>query len=138
MAESNQKANDYIEDVVRAFYDKATKDFLIGYQFRKIALAEGDVHPLQPPLDAFAHHLPRINDFWKNQLLGTPLPDKSDPFSLISIHKKLRVRKGEVNRWVLLFNETLNEQPEHALTEIWREKVKHFQEVFLRNKILFS
>lgn len=132
---------DFIENVVRAFYQKATTDVLIGYHFRKIALAEakaGD-HPLKPPLEAFSHHLPRINEFWKNQLLNTPLPKDSAPFKLMVIHKELMIRKGEVNRWVSLFKEVLEEwrHCHEELTDQWLIKLNHFQNTFLHSKVLF-
>lgn len=132
-----------IESVVANFYKKATTDFLIGYQFRKIAQAEakssGSHHPLKPPIEAFEHHLPRINDFWKNQLLGIPLPEGQKPFDLIGIHKELLIRKGEVGRWIQLFDETLNEteMPEDFRIK-WREKTYLFRDKFLGHPFLFG
>ena len=128
-----------IENVVEAFYKKATTDVLIGYHFRKIAIAEKGDHPLKPPLEAFSHHLPRINHFWKNQLLNLPLPESSPPFQLIKIHKDLMVRRGEVNRWISLFEEVLNEWEfqDKEFIQKWRLKLNHFKKTFLENKILF-
>ncbi len=135
----SKSQEDFIEAVVSAFYQKATTDVLIGYHFRKIALAESKDHALKPPLEAFSHHLPRINDFWKNQLLKYPLPENQPPFQLIKIHKELMVRKGEVNRWVSLFDEVLNEWEDKSpeLTKAWRLKINHFQKIFIESKILF-
>lgn len=129
----------FIEKVVVAFYRKATTDFIIGYHFRKIATAENHSDPLKPPIEAFSHHLPRINDFWKNQLLGLSLPKGSQPFQLIQIHKALSVRKGEVGRWILLFEETLREFDDQnpELARKWQEKLLFFKDTFLESKILF-
>ncbi|MCR9203225.1 MAG: hypothetical protein NXH75_01520 [Halobacteriovoraceae bacterium] len=135
-----------IESVVLAFYKKATTDFLIGYHFRKIASESesSQNHPLKPPIEAFKDHLPRINQFWKNQLLGTPLPKGVPSFDLIGIHKALHVRRGEVGRWVQIFEETLNEVIEEKSEETielkknWLKKVHHFQNKFLSNPSLFK
>lgn len=126
--------------MVDAFYKKATTDFLIGYQFRKIASKEfppTKEKPLLPPIEAFTHHLPRIKAFWENQLMGVPLPPDELSFDLINIHRALLIRRGELNRWILLFQETLNEslmakEISKELKEKWEEKVLHFQKVFLK------
>lgn len=135
-----------IESVVFAFYKKATTDFLIGYHFRKIASENESTqnHPLKPPIEAFKDHIPRINHFWKNQLLGTPLPSGESPFDLIGVHKALSVRKGEIGRWVQIFEETLNEVLEANTEESkklkldWLKKLHHFKEKFLSNPNLFK
>lgn len=128
---------EFIEIIVTDFYKAATTDFLIGYQFRKIATEEG-ADPLSPPIEAFKTHIPRITTFWEIQLTGgTDHP--YEPFDLIRVHQKLSIRKGEVGRWVLLFNLTLDEHKlkNVELIEKWREKIKEFEERFLRSPILF-
>lgn len=132
-----------IESVVFAFYQKATTDFLIGYHFRKIASPSGTPshHPLKPPIEAFKDHLPRINSFWKNQLLGIPLDKEEPPFDLIGIHKALLIRKGEVGRWVQLFEDTLQEvlnEENKELKEDWLKKVHHFRDKFIQHPSLFK
>lgn len=130
--------NDIIESVVFAFYKKATTDFLIGYHFRKIASIENPDNPLKPPMEAFEHHLPRISSFWKNQLLGTPMPKEENPFDLITIHRELKIRRGELGRWILLFEETLNEvEMESSFKQKWKAKVDHFKNIFLNHPSLF-
>lgn len=125
----------YILKTVTEFYKKAVTDFLIGYHFRKIASHQGR-HPLLPPIEAFADHIPRIASFWELQLLGTPLAKDQKPFDLITLHKDLSIRKGELGRWILLFKETLNEMSDNDLKDIWIKKIDHFESIFL-NK-LFS
>lgn len=136
--------NDPIASVVEVFYRKATTDVLIGYQFRKIAQAKAleHGHPLKPPIEAFKEHLPRICHFWRSQLLGSKLPPNEPPFNLISIHQELKIRKGELHRWLTLFKEALEEslvEEEHnELKQAWLKKLKHFEEVFLKSPKLFK
>ncbi len=131
-----------ISSVVESFYKKATTDILIGYQFRKIAMQESQSqgHPLRPPIEAFAHHLPRITHFWQSQLLGIKIPKEEAPFDLIGIHQKLSMRKGELHRWLTLFRETLNEfeAEDPKLIKLWHEKIDHFEGVFLTSAKLFK
>ena len=133
-----------IEKVVTSFYEKATTDFLIGHQFRKIQeFKSGD--PLAPPIEAFAHHIPRIVVFWKIQMLNLPLPSTQSSFNLPEAHAYLKIRRGELDRWVLLFNETLDSfEKSHSenssyldLINQWREKLDFFRKVFFRSPVIF-
>ena len=143
---------DFIDHVVDEFYRQATTDILIGHQFRKIALKERDRemkdgpighHPLRPPLEAFAHHLPRIKSFWYIQLLSETKTADQAPFDLIQIHRELSIRMGELNRWLVLFDGVLmqslkeveNQEEMGQFVQLWREKVSLFENRF--KKILF-
>ncbi len=135
---------DFINLIVDEFYRVATTDILIGHHFRKIALKETPQgHPLRPPLEAFAHHLPRIKSFWYIQLLGEAKDPAQAPFELIQLHRELSIRMGELNRWLLLFREILKvELAKNAdsdeiekLGQAWQEKLNLFEERF--KKLLF-
>jgi hypothetical protein len=131
------KNDQVISKIVIAFYKLATVDFLIGYQFRKIQTKEG-IDPLVPPIEAFETHLPRIEKFWRMILLGEKLED-SIPFDLIGIHRELNIRKGELDRWVILFLQTLDSNADSlddSLKEEWIKKVRDFQRKF--TKVFFT
>ena len=114
-----------IHEVVAAFYAKAREDILIGYHFARI--------------DDFSLHLERIEAFWELQLLGQSDFQFNPPLDALRAHVPLRVHRGEVNRWVKLFLETLAESDAPTgLQERWREKLAHFQRVFLNSPLLFS
>ena len=127
----SDKNSQEIALIVREFYKKATTDFLIGYQFRKIQTKEG-LDPLLPPIEAFTEHLPRIEKFWRIILVGEKL-DSSKPFNLIDIHRNLNIRKGELGRWVILFIETLESSSiDSALKAEWIIRVEDFRSRFER------
>ncbi len=136
MSLSQSEAKNFINEVVDDFYRLATTDILIGHQFRKIALKESmPGHPLRPPLEAFSHHLPRIKTFWYIQLLGETKSKEETPFDLIQVHRELFIRMGELNRWLVLFDQTLNELGKNR-TELddfvqkWKDKVQIFETKF--------
>ncbi len=111
-----------IERVVHSFYAKARTDILIGYHFRHIK--------------DFDTHIPRIVHFWEIQLEGATL--KLEAFDLIKAHQPLGIKVGEVNRWVKLFLETMDEEkidPELKLR--WTEKTHLFRDRFLSHPQLF-
>lgn len=106
-----------ILEIIESFYEKATKDFLIGYHFRSI--------------EDFETHVPRIAVFWEVQLNGATERKEELPFNLISVHEPLGIKKGELGRWVTLFRETLQEnQDKLGPDEIirWNKKVDFFRD----------
>lgn len=132
-----------IEKVVISFYEKAITDVMIGYHFRKIQEYDPK-DPLTPPIEAFKSHLPKIINFWETQLLNIKNDDLSSK-NILKAHEYLKVRKGEIGRWVSLFLKTidqldslkLNSKEKEFLLE-WKNKVEHFRKIFLESKILFS
>lgn len=122
-----------ISHIVEEFYKKAISDVMIGHQFRKIQ--EFSSHnPLDPPFEAFRSHIPRINSFWKIQLLGH---SSDQTFNLIKAHEYLKIRKGELGRWIVLFKETLKSnsidknEEELEFLKKWEEKIDQFHKVFI-------
>ena len=124
---------DIIDSVVCEFYELATNDFLIGYHFRHIK--------------NFKDHLPKIQRFWYIQLLDlTPkerasILKKETPKNVVKAHVYLKIKPGEIGRWVVLFKQVLanrkNSLLEKYLSHIWSEKIDSFREVFLSSPILF-
>ena len=112
----------FIDSIVYDFYSKAVIDPIIGFHFRKIQEFEG-TDPLRPPMEAFAGHLPRISSFWQIQLLpGTK--QVHPPYNLKKAHDYLGLRPGQVNRWIILFNETLDTSNGDVLfINRWKEKL---------------
>lgn len=102
--------------IVHSFYEVAKKDFMIGYHFRFIA--------------NFEEHIPRIAQFWNLQI-NQQISDRSLlPFDLLGVHKGLGIKRGEIGRWIVLFEQNLEKFPELSIDEKkrWMDKVRHFSE----------
>jgi truncated hemoglobin YjbI len=115
--------NQWIYQVVDAFYAKAKIDILIGYHFRVV--------------EDFEEHIPRIVSFWELQLLGKSSRPIKEPFDLMKMHIPLGIKRGELGRWLLIFKKTLNEEvekhPEFApLKDQWLLKLDQFEKIFMR------
>lgn len=119
-------AQSELAPIVEAFYEKAQADVLIGYHFRRI--------------EDFAAHIPRIVEFWEIQLRGKSLAKSSPPFDVIGAHLPLGIHRGEVGRWVRLFEDVLRADRTLPveLKEKWQEKLRHFEKVFLSSPLLFG
>jgi truncated hemoglobin YjbI len=116
-------ANDWILQVVTAFYDQAKTDILIGYHFRII--------------ENFEEHIPRIATFWELQLLGKMSRELKEPFDVMKVHLPMGIKRGELGRWLLLFRKTLDTEvakhPEmQDLKTEWNAKLDHFEKIFIR------
>jgi hemoglobin len=112
---------EWIHEVVDAFYLVAKEDVLIGYHFRIIK--------------DFDTHIPRIATFWEIQLLGGTQKTLTSPFDIMNIHVPLHIKRGELGRWMVLFRKTLNEKHHDAHSELatlWRERLEFFESAFLR------
>ena len=115
--------SEWIFKIVHSFYQKAKDDVLIGYHFRI--------------LTDFETHIPRIAAFWELQILGTTHRPITGPFDVLKVHIPLKIKRGELGRWLLLFKKTLeeetNQHPEFKeLKELWLTRLSFFEGVFSR------
>ena len=125
-------SKDIINKVVRDFYDLAKNDFLIGYHFRHI--------------EDFDIHIPKIQRFWQLILLELPPSEKKDlicqgvPKNVIHSHEYLKIKPGEVGRWIILFQSVLKkyEKQNQDLIQHWELEIKKFEKIFLQSKTLFK
>ena len=102
-----------IRKLINAFYEKMLEDKLIGYIFTDVAKIE------------LSEHLPHLYDFWDNALFYTG-EYKRD---LMDIHLELhfslyKLEKEHFDRWLKLFNETLDELFEGEKAQIAKERAK--------------
>lgn len=123
-----------IYSVVEAFYKKATNDILIGYHFDKFSAPS----KLEP-------HLERITSFWEMQLTGTTSIPLEGPFHLLFTHLQLKIKQGELGRWIILFHQTLDSEeirmtyPNiNELKELWKERITLFEARFKSHPQMFS
>jgi truncated hemoglobin YjbI len=128
--------------IVEAFYQKATKDILIGYHFDRFSRPE-----------VLAEHLERITTFWEMQLTGkVSRPLDGRQFQLLFTHLQLSIKRGELGRWIVLFHQTLDEvvnqfkkeappeevQEMELIAKVWKEKIAFFEERFKSHPQMFK
>ena len=95
-----------IELLVNTFYQKVQKDDVIAHFFNEVAQVNWD------------KHLPKMYDFWdsiiRNQhnYSGNPMPVH------VALNGKSSMKKEHFERWLKLFNETLDELFEGEKTEL--------------------
>jgi hemoglobin len=105
--------------IIYSFYEVAKKDYLIGYQFRSI--------------QNFDEHIPRIADFWNLQVNGEVENRTNLPFNLINTHKPLKLKKAEIGRWMVIFENNLktyvqSNQIGQADADTFMRKVHHMRD----------
>ncbi len=121
-----------IDIVIRDFYDLAKSDFLIGYHFRHIK--------------NFDTHIPKIQRFWYLILLDLSSQEKKEvvtqgvPKNVINSHEYLKIKPGEVGRWIVLFEQILKKHHDRhpILINQWRTEIIKFQRLFLSSPTLFK
>ena len=84
------------EKLVRAFYGRALSDPIIGWIFTDIARLD---------LDA---HVPRIAAFWETILLGARTYGGGAFAPHAVLHERVRLRAGYFERWLWLWELTLD------------------------------
>lgn len=85
-----------VERLVRAFYEQAMADEVIGWLFTDVA-----------KLDLEAH-LPRIADFWETVLLGGKAYRGGAFAPHAALHHRAGLRPGHFARWLQLFTTTVD------------------------------
>ena len=95
---------DDIINLVNTFYDKVKPDETIGYFFSKTVHVDWE------------KHLPVMYNFWENIIFHVGSYSGNPMKHHISLHQKSPIKKEHFNRWIQLFNETVDElfEGEHA------------------------
>ncbi len=96
--------------LLEVFYAKALNDEVIGYFFttvKKVNMAE---------------HLPVITDFWEMVLLGGSNYKKNAIAPHLQLNQLSRLEEKHFNRWVQLFNSTVDELYEGKLATIAKQR----------------
>ena len=126
--------NELIYHVIETFYKKVMDDVLIGYHFEKFRDPE-----------VLHHHLVRLAGFWEVQLSGTTETKFEKPFHLLFTHLQLKIHKGELGRWIMLFHQTLDSLEQETghpdikkMNEMWKERIVFFEERFKMHPQMFN
>jgi hypothetical protein len=118
-----------IHSVVAHFYQAAIHDIWIGYHFKHIT----DLSP----------HIDRIARFWYFQYHQKKVAGfEHEQFNLIHTHMPLQATTGQLNRWIILFNQSLETAVKDSrITSLdqkwWMDLIMRFKEIFLKNDGLF-
>lgn len=105
------------EDIVwfvDSFYHKVQSDDLIGPVFDAV-------------IDNWGLHLEKMYKFWNAALFGIP-GFKGNPFAR---HAPLSLSKEHFDRWLLLFNKTIDEKYSGAMATLSKRKAELMAEMFL-------
>ena len=88
-----------IEQLMETFYDRVLNDMVIGFIFTDVADFE------------LENHLPVISDFWETVLFGTEkYSGKNRVMDVhIELSKRIPLKKGHFDRWLYLFNKSVDE-----------------------------
>ncbi len=89
-----------IDRLMHEFYERVLVDKVIGFIFTDVAKLD------------LEHHLPIIGDFWESLLFGTPAYSKHGRNPLLvhqELHEKLELTDEHFQRWLELFNATIDE-----------------------------
>lgn len=86
-----------IEQLINAFYDKVKEDEIIGYFFNEVV-----------PVN-WVKHLPVMYDFWENVVFHTGSYEGNPMHIHQNINKISPMKMEHFQRWILLFNHTVDE-----------------------------
>ena len=87
-----------VEQLINRFYEKVVVDPVIGYIFTEVAKTD------------FARHLAVMYGFWKFLLLNASDTYQGNPMHKhVELHEKHPLKAVHFDRWVALFEETVDE-----------------------------
>lgn len=86
-----------IERLINSFYTKAMADEEIGFFFTKVAKLN------------LEEHLPVMHNFWESTLFHSANYSGNPMRVHINLNEKARIRDRHFERWLALFNETVDE-----------------------------
>jgi hemoglobin len=88
-------APEQIAEMVRRFYADVAQDDLLGPMFNDVARVD------------WSEHLPKLTAFWRRALLGEP-GYQGNPFRAHAlVHARQPFTRAHFERWLTLFDETL-------------------------------
>lgn len=101
-----------IELLMTAFYEKVKKDDTIGFIFNDIAKVNWE------------HHIPIITDFWETLLLDAASYSKNAMAVHYTLNRKVPLEEKHFQRWLQLFDETVNELFSGNVAALAKKKAK--------------
>lgn len=111
-----------IDALMTVFYQRALADNLIGYIFTDVAKLD------------LAHHLPIIGDFWETMLFhsGDYARHDRNPLQVHGeLNDKTRLLPEHFERWLEIFNETVDQNFAGERTEFLKTRAEAIAERML-------
>ncbi len=96
---------DDIIRLVNTFYDRVKPDDHIGHFFSKVVKVDWE------------KHLPLMYNFWENIIFHSGTYGGNPMHVHLDLHKKSAMHKEHFDRWIKLFNETIDDLFEGEKTE---------------------
>lgn len=87
-----------IEALLQSFYELLLVDKSVGFLFTEVVTLD------------LKEHLPKLADFWEDQLLGTNNYRGNPMMVHRQLHMKSNLKKEFFDRWLNLFNQTIDAQ----------------------------
>ena len=108
-----------LEGLIHAFYESAMQDDQIGYIFTDVAKLD------------LSEHLPRIVDFWESVLFGVGKYKGNPVLKHLHLHSLSALSKEHFERWLAIWNRTIDAHHEGEKAEEAKAKAKMMAELML-------
>jgi len=99
-----------IELVIKEFYDQLLVDEVVGYLFTEVVNLD------------LEKHLPKLADFWEDQLLGSNKYSGNPMKVHMDLHLKESLTKEHFDRWLSFFNQTIDSRFAGAKAHLAKER----------------
>lgn len=114
-----------IELLINSFYDKVKQDAIIGLFFTEVVQVNWE------------KHLPVMYNFWENIVFQTGSYNENPMAKHLELNKKSLITMEHFQRWILLFNETVDELFKGEKAELIKQRALSISTV-MQIKILQS
>ena len=108
-----------IKFLVDSFYQKVVVDDTIGYFFNEVVELNWD------------HHIPIMYSFWETILLGKGGYKGNPVLKHVELSQKAALTEQHFERWILLWNSTLDEHFEGKIAEEAKKKALTMKELMM-------
>lgn len=108
-----------IQLLVNSFYNKVKEDAVIGYFFSQVIPVNWEAH------------LPRMYSFWETVLLGQASYKGNPVIKHIAINEKQTLQEEHFNRWLALWQQTIDELFEGTVAESAKKKPEQMKMIMM-------
>lgn len=105
--------------LIDSFYTKVVKDDLIGSYFTEVVTLD------------FEKHLPVMYNFWESVLLGGTSYKGNPMIKHIQLHQKKALEEKHFNRWLTLWEQTINEHFTGSVADQAKHRAKSIKGIMM-------